>query len=350
MSFTARRREQLDMKMILILSILSQLNINPAWGWGNQGHSKINSAAVHFLKGQAHPFSAFLGTNEEVLKTLAQTPDNEWKRADQREKLLHYFEADAFAADVNANHDAILKLPTGDFAAVRGQYGGYLLQNAEYLAGFKRTANQPEAYGTAPWRIAQLYDDAVAALKVKDLPKALLCLGTLGHYVGDMAQPLHTTMHYDGEYHPLAGRGVHDAIEDESFESTIALDTVTRKANHLNGSRGVDGLSRARLVNEVFKLIAGGWEKTETLIGVYAEHSTRAQSDRGRALASDSAAATRLREIVEDRMANATVLLARLWAAAFVEAGSPALGPQPVSLKDINPAGNYLPPTFLPFR
>lgn len=338
------------MRMILILSILSQVNISPAWGWGNQGHSKINSAAVHFLKQQAHPFAVFLGANEEALKTLAQTPDNEWKRADKREKLLHYFEADAFAADIHSNEEAIVNLPSGEFAAVSGQYGGLLLQNTGYLAGFKRTANQLEAYGTAPWRIAQLYDDGVAALKANDLPKALLCLGTLGHYVGDMAQPLHTTMHYDGEYHPLAARGVHDAIENESFEGTIEIVALARHAADQLGPRGVDGLARTRLVAEVFKLIAAGWPKTETLIGVYAEYSNRkAQGGAARALASDESG-RRLRAFAEERMASAAVLLGRIWAAAFVDAGSPALGPRAIPLKDINPAGNYLPPTFLPFR
>lgn len=334
--------------MTTLLIFLSYYIMNPAFGWGLKGHETINGAAVHFMTEQSHPFGSFLSANEQVLKHLGQTPDREWHRADKRETMLHFFEVDAFIrpeSESGSADVAIVSLPTGDYRAVQGQYGALLLSSSETLAGFNRTSNAPESYGTAPWRVLQLYDEGVAALRARDLPKALLCLGTLGHYLADLAQPLHTTLHYDGEYHPLAARGVHDAIESEAFESKISAADVLQLAAHRLGTRGIDGLTRTRVAPELLKLVSSGWSGIAPLIQTYAAAKNR---DAGRVLASDALGNAGLLGFTQERMAEATLLLARVWAAAYFEAGAPRLEPIAIPLKTINPAGNYLPPTYLP--
>jgi hypothetical protein len=89
----------------------------------------------------------------------------------------------------------------------------------------------PNSAGRAFWRVREFAD--LLAKTTEELKKAdltteqrhatqarwFVLAGTMGHYVGDLAQPLHTTENYDGQM--TEQKGVHGffegALVDESF-------------------------------------------------------------------------------------------------------------------------------------
>ena len=75
------------------------------------------------------------------------------------------------------------------------------------------------SHGLLPFRIWQLYQIMVDAVKAKNALEFVAAAGVLAHYVGDACQPLHISYLYDGDPDPpytskkKGGEGVHSAYE-----------------------------------------------------------------------------------------------------------------------------------------
>ena len=211
------------------------LSASQAFGWGDYGHEQVNGAAVQLLLGRQRGLAQFLAPNSALLRRLSITPDADWKSSagrpgatpeesakqrviNQVEPPLHFFEVDAYIA-AEKDPNTIMLLPMGEYLDVYPQYRQLLSSNAEYL---RRLAPgkplDPAAHGTAPWRVLQLYDQAVSAMSRHDPAKALFFLGIMGHYVADLAQPLHTTVDFDGEHSVTPAAGVHFVFEEQILE------------------------------------------------------------------------------------------------------------------------------------
>ena len=67
----------------------------------------------------------------------------------------------------------------------------------DYFAGFAQAGCGPDE-GALPFRVWQLWDLMVAALKKKDVKTFLAAGGVMAHYVGDASQPLHTSYLHHG--------------------------------------------------------------------------------------------------------------------------------------------------------
>ena len=79
----------------------------------------------------------------------------------------------------------------------------------------KATPRDVADHGTAPWRALQMYRLAVDALKADKMEVALIDLGAMGHYVGDMSQPFHASLDYDGDYPVDYAPGIHALFETD---------------------------------------------------------------------------------------------------------------------------------------
>jgi hypothetical protein len=162
-----------------------------AWGWGEPGHEIINRAAAQLMKSSA---AAFFQANSDNLATLATTPDIEWKKSATyaKESMLHFFQWDAFSQSSIAN-----SFPIDLNTAVKKVGQKFLDTN-----------------GSAVWRATQFYDLLVQALSKDDCVAALQWAGVMGHYLGDLSQPMHNTSDYDGQ--SIDDRGIH-----KYFETTL---------------------------------------------------------------------------------------------------------------------------------
>jgi hypothetical protein len=188
-----------------------------------------------------------LKKSSDAVVRLAITPDYDWKKVgkapakrelaaqrahnDKFEHPLHYFEADSYVRDAEKNPGDIAKLPTGEFQEVVGKYRKLLSKNLDYVTELDPkkapadadhvTDDTVAAHGTAPWRVLQLYDLGVKALKEYDFDEAILYLGAMGHYVGDLGQPFHVTLNFDGQHFTSPAGGIHATFESKIFKRAM---------------------------------------------------------------------------------------------------------------------------------
>ncbi|MEO7415340.1 MAG: hypothetical protein ABIZ81_18500 [Opitutaceae bacterium] len=183
--------------------------------WDYAGHRIVNEIALRSLPAE---FPAFVRepANAERVAFLAGEPDR-WRNAPDpimRQSggswTDHFFDLEQVPA---AGLD-LAKLPALrydfilQFAAGRATH----LENFTPFDPAKNSDHTREWPGFAPWAISEYHSklkSAFAALKVFEelgtpveianaQASVLYVMGVMGHYVGDCAQPLHTTIHHNG--------------------------------------------------------------------------------------------------------------------------------------------------------
>lgn len=171
-----------------------QGELQPQWGF--QGHGLVQEVAAESLPDDV---PEFFRSSVDRLVGLAAQPDR-WKARD-----LGYLK-EATAMDHFMAYEQIKghRLP-GD----RYEYISMVERE-----GINAPGQAPKWVGTLPYRVAELFqnltlDFAIWRNEGQNLPpdaprrKALeenvmQSAGLLGHYVGDAAQPLHSSIHHDG--------------------------------------------------------------------------------------------------------------------------------------------------------
>ena len=200
------------MKRILITAAVLSLAVVPAAvsAWGNTGHRRIGVAAVRALPDELPAFLRTPGAAAEVGE-LSREPDRTkggGQPHDRERDTAHFIDMDDSARVMDARGMSIDALPT-----LKSEYDAALIaaglevNDAGYLPyaimdGYQqlvrdfatwRVLNAAEARERDPGKRAWYREDRLRreALILRDM-------GYLGHYVGDGAQPHHTTIHYNG--------------------------------------------------------------------------------------------------------------------------------------------------------
>lgn len=164
--------------------------------WGHKGHGLVQEVAAESLPEEV---PAFFRNSTDRLVGLASQPDR-WK-ADSLNYLKGSTSMDHYMA-----YEQIR-----DHQLPPDRYDYILMIERE---GINAPGQHPKWVGTLPYRVAELYqnltlDFAVWRNEGSQLPpddpnrkaleeNVLLSAGLLGHYVGDAAQPLHSTVHHNG--------------------------------------------------------------------------------------------------------------------------------------------------------
>ena len=377
-----------------------------AFAWGAYAHQQIEATAVRLLAGRGHPLARLLSPNLETLKRLSVAPDADWSRGrgGGLERTLHFFEVDAFV-DAERDPSSVLSLPSGDYLSVQPRYRELLLENETKV----RDASPgrpltPEAHGTAPWRVLQLYDLAVDALRNQDAAKALLYLGALGHYAGDLSEPLRIVMDRDGERYGEPAAGIFDAFEDGIFEAAAGREGRSKRRRKPGAARvydttateaqvqqetvqalqasGLRSLPRDAIVPEGIALAQSGLAYIPQLLGAFARDCAELQVDDPETNAQTYCVARRIKgkvrisvpravvklfaeeklegdaskglppetvlEAAESRLGAAAALTARLWVSAYEAAGRPPLSGERVPFGSIGVLKDRPDPAYLP--
>jgi hypothetical protein len=211
------------MKFRLSLLVLVPLLLAPAAlrAWDYQGHRIVNEAALASLPKE---FPAFVKTsaNAERVAFLAGEPDR-WRNVPDL-PLKQYNGVDHYC-DLEQIPDAGLDYATlpslryefaAQFAAGRAAHP----DKFPSIDPAKNTDHSREWCGFAPWAITEYYGKLRAAFSywktfketnadtksplgtAEEIANAeaniVYLMGVMGHYVGDCAQPLHTTKHHNG--------------------------------------------------------------------------------------------------------------------------------------------------------
>lgn len=180
------------LSLVLVVLVLA----NSAWPWGNEGHMAINRVAAEKLPSDV---PAFLKQAEEQLAYLGPEPDR-W-----REKSEY-----ALKMSQEPDHFLDMELIEGmTLPADRYSYYRALDAKRQQTPGQPDTL-LPEKVGLQPYIVMEVYGRLVVAFReyrhaLRDKKptefaerNAIFYAGWLGHYVADGANPLHTTVNYNG--------------------------------------------------------------------------------------------------------------------------------------------------------
>lgn len=388
-------------RLALLGSLLFIAPVQSAFAWGQAAHEMIGAEALAIISEQKHPLEKLLNANAVALKHFSATPETVWKTKHSAEQDTHYFEADAFTR-MGTDENTVLNLPAGTYASVLPRYQKLLQENFSYVMEFERNQGEPWLYGTAPWRVLQFYDLAVQALRDKSFGKFVNYAGLVAHYVGNLSEPLNTTLNFDGRQYPIPATGVYAAFEDRIFKARNARPDeeshISKASDNELAGKGLDGLTRDRVFSELLHLVNSGYVFIDPILSSFsdlcskehADHSVRALASlpaeavekkakkgiKGKQVAaapvrvSDSYcdpaisfwrlpqdpqpeiirkfASGKAYDIAEKRIGAAAALAARVWAAIYNDAGRPALESLPSKLEFIDLAAQYIEPGYLP--
>lgn len=157
-----------------------------AAAWGFYAHRLINRKAVFLLP---KPLFEFYQPRLPWLEKWATAPD-ERRYALKGEAERHYIDLDLWQSD-----DQLCPILT------------YPLENA-LLCIAEHHVNQ---HGIVPWNTYIFYRRLVDAFKIKDTDRIVRLTAELGHYIGDLHVPLHTTSNYNGQQ--TNQKGIHGLWE-----------------------------------------------------------------------------------------------------------------------------------------
>ena len=201
-----------------IVTALAALGASLAIGWWSGGHETIAAAAAARLPDDV---PAFFRRGGKELAHFAVDPDR-WKNRElgflrRAEEGNHYLDTE----DLDGK-----SLPsTNRFDAMKMIY-----------LGLKK---EPNKVGMLPYAIMEYHEKLAAAFadyrKSPTNPaipmKCLVYGGTLAHYTGDAAMPLHTTRDFDGKKQPdgtLKQKGIHAKLDAFPERNKITPEEVCR--------------------------------------------------------------------------------------------------------------------------
>ncbi|MEY4632433.1 MAG: hypothetical protein RIQ81_2553 [Pseudomonadota bacterium] len=271
------------------LAVVSLAISSPCFAWGSKGHYIVNVAASELSTSAA---GNFFRENQETLGKFSNTPDGLWKRKDtyEKERGTHFFHWDVY------KKSNLL----GDYAGLTAA-SIITKQGHEFL----------DENGSAMFRIADIYRRMVKALQAKDWKTTIQMAGVMGHYVGDISQPMHVSSDYDGQ--SIGRPGVHkyfestlvDEVPHDRLTGDVVDDGQGRRSgfDRRGGGRPGEGAVKTLVFHEgevAFGELAGVLENFDR---------DGSQDDRN------------LKNYYGPRMGFASAILASIWDMAVEEAG-----------------------------
>lgn len=275
--------------MTVIATMLSLTISTQVWAWGSIGHRIVAEVAA-----VVSPASSFWSANEKNLGVLTNVPDRNWKSgvSSADERPTHYFEPDGYFN----NKADFINFP-------------YKWSDAVTKYGVKELVD----HGTAIWRAQQLYALSVSKVIKGDFKGALEIAGAMSHYIGDLSQPLHVTMNYDGGQTNQIG--IHKFFETTNLEGrdyNTVKSEVVKRAKALLADPAFKKQNSGSLESIVVNLMLRSYEFKEQVL----------ETDRkgGRS----GAGAESQFELAKDQLADGAATLAIILSSAWKNAGSPS--------------------------
>jgi len=258
-----------------------------AGSWGHAGHQLIVVRAADVTPG---PLGRLARADVGRLRERCLDPDREWRATcGEQERVQHFFDADAYAADPAAIER--------DLEALEAEHGADLVARN----------------GLLPWRIDELASCLERALAAGELEQAVDLMGQLAHYTADLAQPFHLTRDYDGQ--STNQRGIHRRYERELVAGYLDALTLALDAHPIDITPIHEPVAAA------FAAMPGTAARVARILAAdraAARHSRESPAYRGEMW-------YRLQSSLTDQLVDAAALTAGVWLGAWERAGSPSL-------------------------
>jgi len=286
------------MKHLTLISILATaatlMTSSQAFAWGEQAHKIVATVgATLTTNGQS-----FFQANATNFANLTTVPDVDWKSSNRTgESPNHWFQADHYFPSLSIND--IETFPKS-YATAVSQY----------------TEPTVIKEGTATWRVKQFYDLAVQALKSGDPATAMEYMGVMSHYIGDMSQPLHDSVNYDGPNG--ASNGIHYFFESQNITNTSQIQTVVQQRAQ---ALLADASFTAQFTGDIMDVLYH--EVARAL--AYRDQIFNTDSSMGRTGAGQAAQLDLAESRMADGAATLALILDHLWADAGISSSSGAV-------------------------
>jgi hypothetical protein len=260
---------------------------SPAFAWGFEAHKFIMQRAIALLPAEIRPF---FQKYETTIVEHAIDPDL-WRTAGwEDEPPRHFLDMDAYGPYPFA------KLPR-DHDEVVARYGrDFVVKN-----------------GLLPWRSAEIYGKLVEAFTQKasySRDNIKFFSSVLTHYVADAHVPFHAVINYDGQ---LTGQtGIHSRFETELFERYRTKLTINPKP--------VSPVQSMR--DFIFDTLLSGFPLAQPILDADKALVT------GREVYDDGyfdGLLSKVQPLLERRLAESITASASVIAAAWQDAGRPAV-------------------------
>ncbi|HXC07114.1 MAG TPA: zinc dependent phospholipase C family protein [Bacteroidia bacterium] len=272
--------------------------------WGIFGHEHINRAAVMALP---EPVQSFFYNHIDFVTQESTVPDlRKYTLHDKAENPRHYIDLENFGG--------MDSLPLTMEDAKKKYDDKFLQQN-----------------GILPWYLLEQMDQLTKAFKGKRKTEILFLAGDIGHYIGDMHMPLHTSANHNGQL--TDQKGIH------AFFETQLPEMYGRDYNyHTADARLIPDLHK-----EIWRILAASHKLKDTLL--LADKKLRAQLGEDKVWKKDAsgnpvknkfnepvhsdeyakAYHQALNGMVEKQLKLASEATSSFWYTAWVNAGKPDL-------------------------
>lgn len=345
----------------LVLILLSLVLTAQAQAWGGRGHAAICETAVYLVKEPG--LKEYLQNKPQMMGHLCNMPDFYWRSLGPDSTKLgnptHFIDPEITGlkvADIPLDYKTIVETYTGK---------PNLFKKDSVIR------DVPSEFGSVWWRAEQFYRRFLTyneELKKTEAPKNFresteatlpynlavyemsVSLGLMGHFVGDASQPLHNTADYDG--YASGHGGLHAYYEDEVV-SQFDGDLQARVLKEARAMKNPKFLKPKTTVEKMKALSEASMDEMKLIFkqDPVIKKST-VNEDKGMQLktaAERQSAAVgykRFNKIIVTELSRSSLLLAKLWDEAYVEAGRPKLASSkiykyPLSVEFIAP--DYLP-------
>lgn len=338
----------------LDVTLVRDWNIGLPEYWGAVGHYSIASKAISAIRNQKLKRlmqanlerisfelpdinkKSLAGLSKRDFVPLADVPDMVWK--------VGPYKRGGMTAPEHANHfadmDRKIKPPLEEGATLleichrKPHNVNVKMWQKYYDAVEEQFPNEKESRGLLPFRVWQIYDAMVAALRASEVETFVCAAGILSHYVGDSCQPLHISYMFNGDPdHTVTGmirdrktgkkkrgriptgQGVHTAFENDMVDRHIpeiskGIDTRlsrTPSPKLIEGGHAA-AFAVVELMQKTFDAIA-----PQKIIHEY----VKAKDDKPAARA--DALWKKLGKDTINVMADGCICLAKLWESAWIE-------------------------------
>ncbi len=237
--------------MLSFVSILFGGSLS-AQAWGGRGHYTICDAATHLVKDEN--LKIFLKTRNFMIGHLCNVPDTSWRDLSPEIVAInaptHYINPEVIGLSLDKvplDYKEIIRLFTGkgnefkpgetiqsipnDLGSVWWRVDQFMreIQKIKPIFATKKPKESPLApTGTAPLSAPVPDPTALAIYQMMNF------MGEMGHFVGDVSQPMHNTADYDG--YGVGHGGLHGYYETgvvaEFSESLIVAIVAKAKTLH----------------------------------------------------------------------------------------------------------------------
>jgi len=287
-------------KKYFYLNVVLLASIIGFSSWGFLVHRTVNQLAIYNLPA---PLQSFFHADMKYLVENAPRPDIR-RNTDKSEDTKHFIDLEKFGSN------AVNEMPMDWDAAVK-----------------KYTLDSLKKYGWGPYNAIMQLENLTNAFRTKNKDSILYYAADLGHYLGDLHVPLHTTVNYDGQ---LTGqKGLHSLWEASIPELKIDQYNLYNKHKATYLKRPAEALWRD--IRKANALLPEMLEKEKMLTAKFTpETKYKIQMRYGKEVKVYTkefaeAYATVLGTTINGQLIDAANLISDFWYTAWVNAGKPDL-------------------------